>query len=257
MAITIYIITNKTNNKSYIGQTNDFKRRMREHKNQASKLNDYLHQSIQKHGWENFDKMILCKVEDCLADVTEKAYIKYFKTLSPNGYNLTEGGQNNRGAITEEARAKMSKARKGIQYSEATKAKMSESQKGKTLSPEHRAKLSESQKGRTRSAETRTKISKANKGRPSNRKGIPHTDETRTKISESHKGKTHSPETRAKLSEMNKGKTLSAETRAKMSESRKGRVVSAETRAKISKAITSDRAKEIFGEEMKELKLLQ
>jgi len=96
--------------------------------------------------------------------------------------------------MSEEARRKISEARKGKILSVEHRAKMSESHKN--ISDETRRKMSEAQKGRTHSAETRAKIS-------AKKKNI--SDETREKIRASKIGTTHSKETLAKLSASHKG----------------------------------------------------
>ena len=52
----IYKVTNLKNGKIYIGQTNDFQRRKREHLNAAKKEKDnYLfHKALRKYGEESF-----------------------------------------------------------------------------------------------------------------------------------------------------------------------------------------------------------
>ena len=94
----IYRLTNLIRNKAYIGQTDDFKRRMRDHKNGSNIHNSYVDRSIRKHGWHNF------KVEIIIADVPEEdldnletCYIDVEDTMAPNGYNLTRGGGGIRG----------------------------------------------------------------------------------------------------------------------------------------------------------------
>ena len=51
--MVVYKITSKLNNKCYIGITNDFNRRMREHKTLHSK-NSLIEQAIQLDGVDNF-----------------------------------------------------------------------------------------------------------------------------------------------------------------------------------------------------------
>lgn len=51
----IYKITNLINGKSYIGQTNDYKRRFREHREKNYKESDkLLYKAFDKYGIENF-----------------------------------------------------------------------------------------------------------------------------------------------------------------------------------------------------------
>lgn len=60
----IYCYTNKLNNHKYVGQTNNFKRRLREHKScalnpKSSSYNDLIHQKMRQYGVDNFDVEIL------------------------------------------------------------------------------------------------------------------------------------------------------------------------------------------------------
>lgn len=90
----IYKITNKVNNKSYIGQTRytiEFRWKQHQHK----KDNTYFHNAIHKYGIENFSIEILekCNIEDL--NSKEIFYIAKYDTFN-NGYNLTIGGDGNR-----------------------------------------------------------------------------------------------------------------------------------------------------------------
>ena len=94
----IYMIENKINNKIYIGQTNDYNRRINEHKrryndNTAKHERIYLYRVIKKYGLENFEFSILKKCKVTELNRLEKYYIKKYKSFK-NGYNMTEGGQN-------------------------------------------------------------------------------------------------------------------------------------------------------------------
>lgn len=91
--IGIYMITNKINQKIYIGQSNDIERRWSEHK--RSKDNCIIHKAIRKYGADNFE---LSVVKECtLSDLSELEiyYIKYYNSIFPNGYNMTMGGETN------------------------------------------------------------------------------------------------------------------------------------------------------------------
>nr|DAY45730.1 MAG TPA: intron associated endonuclease [Crassvirales sp.] len=90
----IYKITNKVNNKSYIGQTRytiEFRWKQHQHK----KDNTYFHNAIKKYGVSNFNIEILeeCDIENL--NNREIFYIAKFDTFN-NGYNLTIGGDGNR-----------------------------------------------------------------------------------------------------------------------------------------------------------------
>ena len=93
----IYKITNKINQMSYIGQTvRSLDQRIHEHLG-SSKRGDgfYLHNAIQKYGWENFEVSILAETDDKDAlDMLERFYIQKFNS-DVNGYNLAPGGHIN------------------------------------------------------------------------------------------------------------------------------------------------------------------
>lgn len=145
MAVTIYIITNKLNGKQYIGQTNNFDRRMRQYKRYAH-VKQAIKHAINKHGWENFEMKPLCIVEDYMADETEIGCIKSYNTMAPNGYNLTTGGQHSNrlkkhsNEFSSEHKAKLKIAwerRRLTPVSDETKNKLSKLRKGRKQSAEH------------------------------------------------------------------------------------------------------------------------
>ena len=97
----IYIIKNDINNKIYIGQSINIKKRIQEHfwKSTCEKdisYNSALHNAIRKYGKEHFSWEILQECEPSLLDEYEKLYIKQYNCISPNGYNILSGGQQSR-----------------------------------------------------------------------------------------------------------------------------------------------------------------
>lgn len=129
----IYKITNKINGVSYVGQTTKtISQRWTCHKNKNSSCR-FLKYAISKYGAENFEikEVAKCNSIDEM-NHRESYYIRLFKSLAPNGYNLTTGGKN-----------KLA--------SEETKQKMRESQIGKKMSPvsnETKLKISKTLTGR-------------------------------------------------------------------------------------------------------------
>ena len=95
--IGIYKITNKVNNKVYIGQSSDIKRRWRDHRSAAfnPKDNGYnypLYKAIRKYGLDNFSFDIL---EECSqSDINEREifYVKKYNAHGDGGYNQDDGG---------------------------------------------------------------------------------------------------------------------------------------------------------------------
>ena len=169
---SIYKITNTVNGKAYIGQTihDAEKTRIRDHFRSKGKGSQLIKDDIEKYGQDAFTYEILHDgIIPEFLDTLEKEVIAKFNTLTPHGYNLTEGGGG--GSRSEETRRKMSEAKKG----------KPSPNKGKPHSEEHRRKISEAMKGKTLSEETRRKISENNSTkRP----------EVRRKLSEAHKGQT-------------------------------------------------------------------
>lgn len=101
MSIGIYKITNKINQKSYIGQSIDIEKRWKDHIKHGFNLNDVkseypLYRSFRKYGLDNFQFEILeeCRIDEL--DEKERLYILQYNTYY-NGYNQTLGGDSSKG----------------------------------------------------------------------------------------------------------------------------------------------------------------
>lgn len=220
----IYLITDTTNGMKYAGK---------HHYHIEGELDQNYHGSgviiknIYKKRPETLKEEYIktCYSEEEM-NSDEQYYIKFYDTLWPNGYNLTEGGD---GVIPcEETRKKISDSNKGKHHSEESKKKMSQSRSGE----KHHLF------GKHRSEETKQKISESLKGQISPRKDVKLSEETKKKLSESHKGllsgekhpmfgKHHSEESKRKMSESKKGKPTH----------NKGIPMSEEQKKKISKIV--------------------
>lgn len=89
----IYIIKNDINKKVYVGQTVNLKQRWLQHISNSKRKNRYslIDLAISKFGIEHFNIEVLEKdVEDY--DQREIYWIEYFNSMTPNGYNITQGG---------------------------------------------------------------------------------------------------------------------------------------------------------------------
>lgn len=92
----IYLVTNKINNKKYIGQTTrTLKERWSQHCTPSALDKGVLHKAILKYGKENFNLEIIREAYTLdELNVLEIELISQYKTIAPNGYNLLEGGCN-------------------------------------------------------------------------------------------------------------------------------------------------------------------
>ena len=91
----VYQITNKVNNKKYIGITNNPKKRWENHKCNNNPTMA-IAKAIKKYGVNNFDFEILLSglsIEE--ASNKEIQLIKELDTKVPNGYNVADEGKYN------------------------------------------------------------------------------------------------------------------------------------------------------------------
>lgn len=89
----IYKITNIVNNKKYIGQTKDYKKRFSQHKTSLRKnkhCNPHLQKAWNKYGEKSFVFEVIEYTEDY--NDREQYWIKYYKS-DINGYNILHGGE--------------------------------------------------------------------------------------------------------------------------------------------------------------------
>ena len=175
---TIYILENKVNGKCYIGQTTqNFKKRFRKH----CQSHSYIGNALRRYGIDNFNKLLLENVPEEELNYWEIHYIQECNSISPNGYNLTYGGDKpptcigntwNIGKIhTKEHNKKISESNKGRisgmkdkHQSEEAKKKISIGNKGKTLTEENKKNISKSKIGIPLKEEHKKNISKSLKG---------------------------------------------------------------------------------------------
>jgi group I intron endonuclease len=130
----LYCITNKINDKKYIGFTSrPIEERIAEHFAPSSYKSGYaIHKAIKKYGKDNFEYCVLYEGPDALEK--EDSFIKMIDCK----YNMTDGGNlppNQLGKtwkLTDKTKQKMSEAFKGKPKSEKHKKSMSECRKGKS-----------------------------------------------------------------------------------------------------------------------------
>jgi group I intron endonuclease len=193
----IYVIENLTNGKMYIGQTLNPDFRWKKHK-KASLDCPYLHRAIRKYGRKNFDFSL---IQNCMtleeANIQEAYWITVLRTLSPQGYNLKEGGLGG-GLDSPETREKKRLAKLGEnnsfyghRHSEESKTQISESKKGKKLQISEedllRRKTQRTFLGKSHSTDSRSRMSDAQSGEKHNFFGRKHSPETLQKMSQVRK----------------------------------------------------------------------
>ena len=127
----IYLICSPRG-KPYVGQAQNFRRRMRAHKSKGKQawINHAKYQEgkrknkvcaisfgIHEHGWENMEITILQKYsvwDQQLLDSCEIFFIRFYDSFK-NGYNSNEGGNRCKShPCSEETKAKLSAAHMGI-----------------------------------------------------------------------------------------------------------------------------------------------
>ena len=92
----IYKITNKINNKAYIGQSIDIYERWSNHIRASHRINEKqysLQKALNKYGIENFTFEIIEICSSTELNTKEEYWIQYYDTYN-NGYNETKGGDN-------------------------------------------------------------------------------------------------------------------------------------------------------------------
>ena len=157
----IYLITNLSNGKVYVGQSIRIEARFDQHKSSLKggyHENSHLQRAYNLYGADSFKFDIL---EECTLDVIdnrERHWISYYNSTNEDfGYNIEDGGSLNK-SLSEETKKKISAAKIGRSNgprSEETKRKIGEKNKGNI------AFL-----GKTHSEETKRKMSEAKKYKP-------------------------------------------------------------------------------------------
>lgn len=129
----IYKITNKINGMVYVGQTTKQKPtdRFSQHRYLArhpeqEKHASYLHRAMAKYGVDNFSFEVLEEVRSEDLNDREQYWIKSLNCLSPNGYNLTIGGDGTQGfarpqTVEEKIKRQQSNKKFYVDHPEARK----------------------------------------------------------------------------------------------------------------------------------------
>ena len=251
MSSGIYSITNKTNDKIYIGSSTNIEERWKFHK-KSLKSNKHhsihLQRAYNKYGKFKFDFKILeiVKSKRNYLLKREQYWMDTFKSpIRKYGYNICPDAMGH--DVSDETREKNRQARlgktswnKGLSgyklHSKESKAKISKASKGNTY-----------RKNSTHSKEFVKKISKRMQGN-TYRKGMKFSKKTLKQMSDVKKGKKFTKEHKRKISNARNGMKFTKEHRKNISLGRllaiknglipwlKGKTMSKEQRLTMSKA---------------------
>lgn len=142
------------NKKVYIGQTYNFKDRMRKHKYDSKKYNTLIYNAIRKYGWDNIKKEIILYCDENCIDYYERELIKLYNSTDKNvGYNLESGGHKNKN-LSKETIEKKKKSALGKKHSKETIELLRKLSIGNT-----------NMLGKKHSKETKEKLRKMNLGK--------------------------------------------------------------------------------------------
>jgi group I intron endonuclease len=98
--MVVYLITNIVNGKRYVGKTvRTLDVRWRAHLSQMRRQeNSALHRALLKYGPDVFERRVISQAlnTEVLAQL-ETFWIRELRTKTPNGYNLTDGGEGSSG----------------------------------------------------------------------------------------------------------------------------------------------------------------
>lgn len=216
----IYIVRNTVSGKEYVGLSQDIRRRVSRHQ-WAGTTNSLLHRAVKKHGVGVFEVCVHTLAPFSELPALELLLVEERRTMRPNGYNLTAGGEGTTGRRhSDETKKLLRDGKLGKPLSEEHKAKISAAAEW-LWTPEMRARTSAAGIGKTRSDETKKRMGEANRRRPPEMiaafvasRVLVMSDATKAKLSVAASSRT--PEHRAKLIAAHTGTKASHETKALM-----------------------------------------
>lgn len=163
----LYVITNVTNNKVYIGQSCKENDRWRQHRYfaKSDKPIQYIHHAMKKYGIDNFTYQVVAMTitQDDADKTEEQLIIQYDSRNKDKGYNISSGGDTawNRGLPKEQ------QPMYGKKQSDYQKKRVSEVHTGteKPHTIEWSEKMSKIMSGRKKDEAWKFKIAKSSIGK--------------------------------------------------------------------------------------------
>jgi group I intron endonuclease len=192
----VYLIRNTINGKCYIGQTRcNVIKRFHQHVKKAERGSfGPLHSAMKKYGSDSFELSVLDTPLLENLSSSEVSWIKNMKTLSPDGYNISRGGNAPPIIIGDDVKKKISMSLRGHKISAETRRKIADSLRGRKLQPEIIEKI----KASLAQPECRQLRSKTMTGKKRNQI-------TKNKLSESSKKMWSDPKFHADMSKTRQG----------------------------------------------------
>ena len=180
----IYIVTNKINNKQYVGQTICSSNK-RGH-------GTIITEAYRKYKMNNFTYQIIVSniTNKKMLNYLERFWIKALNTQAPNGYNIENGGSDC-GKVSQITKEKLRQLNLGKKHTKETKEKLRQlnlgknnAMYGKKHTEETKSKIGKKSLGRTHivTEETKEKIRQTKIGSKNPMYGKPITDEHRAKL---------------------------------------------------------------------------
>lgn len=171
----VYMHTNKSNGKKYIGQTKQsLNGRWREGKGYKN-TNSHFRNALNKYGWDGFIHEVIYEnltLEE--ANNKEIELIEKYKTTNREfGYNAEKGGHNS--PCSEHTKYLISKNHANMKGENNPRY-------GVKLSDETKAKIGNANKGKKRTKEVRERLSNINRGEGNGFYNKKHTEETKDLI---------------------------------------------------------------------------
>lgn len=174
----VYRATHIATGRHYVGLTNDFERRKREHLKAArTGSQQYIHRAIRKHGADAFEWVVIGRCSSLeLASQSEQIAVKQLDAFG-NGFNMTTGGESRWTKVTrDETKKKLAALYLGKTYEQLHGAEKASDIRRRQSGPRPQSKWSQERK-RAQSECNRERWKTGcigKKGRPCIVRGVAH-----------------------------------------------------------------------------------